>query len=91
MALARRQYSILLALARRQYSILLALARRQYSILLEPARRQYSILLARAFSVYTGWCWLQVWVESWVVKFWHECLVYTLGGVSYKFGLSLGW
>ena len=35
--------------------------------------------LARVNSVYTGLCWVHVWVESWVVKFWHECLfsVYT--------------
>ena len=24
-------------------------------------------VLAQALSVYTGWCWVQVWVESWVV------------------------
>ena len=48
-------------------------------------------ILARAFSVYTGLCWVHVWVESFVVKFWHECSVFTLGGVGYKFGLSLGW
>ena len=45
--------------------------------------------LARVISVYTGLCWVHVWVESWVVKFWHECSVFTLGGVGYKFGLSL--
>ena len=48
-------------------------------------------ILARAFSVYTGLCWVHVWVESFVVKFWHECSVFTLGGVGYKFGLCLGW
>ena len=25
------------------------------------------------------------------VKFWHEGSVYSLGGVGYKFRLSLGW
>ena len=30
-------------------------------------------------------------VESWVVKFWYDRLVFTLGGVGYKFGLSLWW
>ena len=29
-------------------------------------------VLARVFSVYTGWCWVRIWVESCVVKFWHE-------------------
>ena len=48
-------------------------------------------VLARVFSVYTGLYWVQVWLESWVVKFWHECSVFTLGGVGYKFELSLGW
>ena len=48
-------------------------------------------VLERAFSVYTGLCLVHVWVESWVVKFWHERSVFTLGGVGYKFGLSLGW
>ena len=27
----------------------------------------------------------------WVVKFWHDRSVFTLGGVGYKFGLSLWW
>ena len=26
--------------------------------------------MARAFNVYTEWCWVQFLVESWVVKFW---------------------
>ena len=26
-----------------------------------------------------------------MVKFWHELSVFTLGGVGYKFGLSLEW
>ena len=43
-------------------------------------------VLARAFSVYTRWCWVHVWVESWVVQFWHKCSVFTLVGVGYKFG-----
>ena len=30
-------------------------------------------------------------MASWVVKFWHERSVFTLGCVGYKFGLSLGW
>ena len=47
-------------------------------------------VLARVFSVYTGLCWVQVWVESWVVKFWHKCSVLTLGFVGYTFWLSLG-
>ena len=36
-------------------------------------------VLARVFSVYTGYCWVHVLVESWVVKFWHKRLVFTLG------------
>ena len=39
-------------------------------------------VLAQAFSVYTGWCWVQVWVETWVVNFWHKCSVFTLSGVG---------
>ena len=50
-----------------------------------------SKVLARSFSVYTGWCLVHIWVESSVVNFWYERSVFILGGVGYKFGLSLGW
>ena len=50
-----------------------------------------SKVLARVISVYTGLCLVHIWVESWVVKFWYERSVFTLGGVGYKFGLSLWW
>ena len=45
-------------------------------------------LLARVNSVYTRLFWVHIWVESWVVMFWHECSVFTLGCVGYKFRLS---
>ena len=48
-------------------------------------------VLARVISVYTGLCWVHVWVESWVVKFWHKYSVFTLGYIGYRFGLCLGW
>ena len=47
------------------------------------------IALARVFSVFTGFCWVHVWVESWVIKFWHECSVFTLRWAVYMFE-SLG-
>ena len=34
-------------------------------------------ILTWAFSVYTGLCWVQIWVESWVVKFCHAGTVFT--------------
>ena len=43
-----------------------------------------SKVLARLFSVYNGWCLVHIWVESWVLKFWYELSVFTLGGVGYK-------
>ena len=48
-------------------------------------------LLAQVISVYTGLCLVHIWVASWVVKFWYKRSVFTLGGVGYKFGLSLWW
>ena len=51
------------------------------SILLALARRVSSILLALARRQYSN---------LWVVKFWHERSVFSLGCVGYKFGLSLG-
>ena len=41
-------------------------------------------VLAQVISVYTGLCLVHIWVESWVVKFWYEHSVFTLGGVGYK-------
>ena len=37
-------------------------------------------VLARVFSVYTGLCCVQVWLESLVVMFWHERSVFAVGG-----------
>ena len=50
-----------------------------------------SKVLVRSFSVYTVWCLVQIWVQSCVVKFWYKHSVFTMGGVGYNFGLSLGW
>ena len=46
-------------------------------------------VFAQVISVYTGSCWEHIWVESWVVKFWHERSVFTLGCVRYKFSTWL--
>ena len=45
-------------------------------------------VMAQVISVYTGLCWVHFSIESWVVKFWHERSVFTLG---FFLGTSLGW
>ena len=70
-----------------QYSILLALARRQYSILLALVRRQLAFFWHWP-GVSIAYFWNQPDVS--IAFFWHEHSVFTLGGVGYKFGLSLG-
>ena len=68
-------------------SVLLALARRQYSILLALVRRQLAFFWHWP-GVSIAYFWNQPDVS--IAFFWHEHSVFTLGGVGYKFGLSLG-